>query len=55
MITLKDLMTVTKAEIYDGNTGKYITLQDMEREPNTKVLRFEIIDKDSIKVYFTEV
>lgn len=54
MITLKDFMLSTRADLVDGKTGERIYIQDMDKAPDAEVFVFEPIDPNTITVWLKE-
>lgn len=54
MITLKDFMLSTRANLVDGKTGERIYIQDADKAPDTEVFVFEPIDPNTITVWLKE-
>lgn len=54
MITLKDFMLSTRANLVDGKTGERIYIQDADKTPDAEVFAFEPIDPNTITVWLKE-
>lgn len=54
MITLKDFMLTTRADIIDGRTGEWITLKYAEEHPDYEVFVFEVAGPNKIRLWIKE-